>query len=169
MYWLLEWVTNQSGKSFSWSNAPKSGGSSNSYAAVPCSRRARITDTRVLWETSFRGIRTYRSGGEVLRLPKGGPPLQGRRARRDSARPGRRYISSMPKLGATPAKTVQLKFANLLDFRGFPRVLWHRVSPEIALVTRRSSVQICPPQPTGTSTDRESWQLIFTPPPRCGT
>jgi hypothetical protein len=42
----------------------------------------------------------------------------------------------MPKLGATGAKTVQLEFANLLDFRGFHRVLLVRVCPEIALTIR---------------------------------
>jgi hypothetical protein len=49
------------------------------------------------------------------------------------------YAFSMPKLGATATKTVQLEFANLLDFRGFRRVLLVRVRPEIALVTRWSS------------------------------
>jgi hypothetical protein len=53
------------------------------------------------------------------------------------------YAFSMPKLGATATKTVQLKFANLLDFRGFRRVLLVRVSPEIALISRGSSVFRC--------------------------
>jgi hypothetical protein len=52
------------------------------------------------------------------------------------------YAFSMPKLGATGAKTVQLEFANLLDFRGIRRFPLVRVRPGIALITRRSSVQI---------------------------
>jgi|ERR1700682_779718 len=44
----------------------------------------------------------------------------------------------MAKLSATATKTVQLEFANLLDFRGFLRVLLVRVRPEIALITRGS-------------------------------
>jgi hypothetical protein len=51
------------------------------------------------------------------------------------------YAFSMPKLGATPTKTVRHKFANLLDFRGFRRVLWHRVSPEIALITQKRNTK----------------------------
>jgi hypothetical protein len=47
------------------------------------------------------------------------------------------YAFSMPKLRARPTKTVQLKLANLLDFHGFRRVLLVRVSPGIALITRR--------------------------------
>jgi hypothetical protein len=43
----------------------------------------------------------------------------------------------MPKLRATGAKTDQLEFANLFDFRGFLRVLLLRVRHEIALITRR--------------------------------
>jgi hypothetical protein len=42
------------------------------------------------------------------------------------------------KLGATATKTVQPKFAHVLDFRGFRRVLLVRVCPEIALMTRSS-------------------------------
>jgi hypothetical protein len=38
----------------------------------------------------------------------------------------------------TGVKTVQLEFANLLDFRGFHWVLLVHVSPEIALITQRS-------------------------------
>jgi hypothetical protein len=53
----------------------------------------------------------------------------------------RDYVFSMPKLGATGAKTVQVEFANLLDLRGFLRFLWVRVSARIALITR--------PFPTG--------------------
>jgi hypothetical protein len=49
------------------------------------------------------------------------------------------YASSMPKLGATATKTVQPKFANLLDFQRFRRVLLVRVSPEIALITQGSA------------------------------
>jgi len=49
------------------------------------------------------------------------------------------YAFSMPKLRARPTKTVQLKLANLLDFHAFRRVLLVRVSPGIALITRRSA------------------------------
>src|SRR5580765_157551 len=52
------------------------------------------------------------------------------------------YASSMPKRRPTRTKPAQLKSANFFDFRGFRRVLLFRVGPEIALITRRSSVQI---------------------------
>jgi hypothetical protein len=52
------------------------------------------------------------------------------------------HAFSMPKLEATPTETVLLESANLLDFRGFDRVLLVCVRPEIALITRRSSFQI---------------------------
>jgi hypothetical protein len=73
--------------------------------------------------------------GEALRRPE-------RRAVSSSVRKGRRYVSSMPKLGATGAKTNQLELVSLQVFRGFSRRLLVRVSAGIALITRRSSVQI---------------------------
>jgi hypothetical protein len=45
------------------------------------------------------------------------------------------YACSMPKLGAAGTKTDQLEFVNLLDFRGFRRVLLYRVSAGIAFIT----------------------------------
>jgi hypothetical protein len=44
----------------------------------------------------------------------------------------------MAKRRTTRTKTAQLKCANLLDFRGFCRVLLYRVSAGIALITRMS-------------------------------
>ncbi len=44
----------------------------------------------------------------------------------------------MAKRGATATKTAQLKCANLLDFRGFCRVLLYRVSAGIALITQNA-------------------------------
>ena len=47
----------------------------------------------------------------------------------------------MTKLHTTRTKTAQLKCANLLDFRGFCRVLLYRVSPEIALITQKRNTK----------------------------
>jgi hypothetical protein len=45
----------------------------------------------------------------------------------------------MARRGTTATKTGQLKSANLLDFQGFSRILLHRVSTGIALLTRMST------------------------------
>jgi len=52
------------------------------------------------------------------------------------------YACSMPKLGATGTKPDQLEFANLKVFRGFSQRPLVGVIARIALITRRSSVQI---------------------------
>jgi hypothetical protein len=44
---------------------------------------------------------TVRSGREVLRSPEREDRFSKHRGAKDPARPGRRYVSSMPKLGAT--------------------------------------------------------------------
>ena len=53
---------------------------------------------------------------------------------------GHGYAFSMAKRDATATKTAQLKCVNLLDFRGFCRVLLYRVSAGIALITQSAGL-----------------------------
>jgi len=57
------------------------------------------------------------------------------------------YAFSMAKLRPRGNKTGQNWMGEVFDFQRFRWVALYRVAARIALITRKSSVQICPPQP----------------------